>query len=394
MNLLEFQAKELLARAGIATPRGRVAGSADDAERVACRLGLSRFLVKAQVPAGGRAAADGIRFANTPTEVKQTAAALLGKRLVTAQTGAAGKLVQWVYVEEVVLDARHLYAAVLLDRSAGSLMLLLSGEGGEDIETRAEANPDLVTRIDVSRLDAAKRDEIEAAARRIGLDAATAASFAALAEDLVEAAFALDATLIEINPLALTADGRLIALDAKITIDDNALFRHADLAALRSASVIEDGDPQEVEAQRHQLNYMRLDGDIGVVVNGAGLALATIDLLSAAGGAPANFMDIRTTASTLDVAYGFELILSNPRTRAVLVNVHGGGMQKCDTIAEGIGIAMRRAARPVPIVVRFAGNNAQFALTRLKSYGVPFVEAEDMRDAADQAAAAAKGGGR
>ncbi|MEW5964005.1 MAG: ADP-forming succinate--CoA ligase subunit beta [Pseudomonadota bacterium] len=394
MNLLEFQAKELLARAGIATPRGRVAGSADDAERVACRLGLSRFLVKAQVPAGGRAAADGIRFANTPTEVKQTAAALLGKRLVTAQTGAAGKLVQWVYVEEVVLDARHLYAAVLLDRSAGSLMLLLSGEGGEDIETRAEANPDLVTRIDVSRLDAAKRDEIEAAARRTGLDAATAASFAALAEDLVEAAFALDATLIEINPLALTADGRLIALDAKITIDDNALFRHADLAALRSASVIEDGDPQEVEAQRHQLNYMRLDGDIGVVVNGAGLALATIDLLSAAGGAPANFMDIRTTASTLDVAYGFELILSNPRTRAVLVNVHGGGMQKCDTIAEGIGIAMRRAARPVPIVVRFAGNNAQFALTRLKSYGVPFVEAEDMRDAADQAAAAAKGGGR
>jgi succinyl-CoA synthetase beta subunit len=394
MNLLEFQAKELLARAGIATPRGRVAGSADDAERVACRLGLSRFLVKAQVPAGGRAAADGIRYANSPTEVKSTAAALLGKRLVTAQTGAAGKLVQWVYVEEVVLDARHLYVAVLLDRNAGSLVLLFSGEGGEDIEARAEANPDVVTRIDVSRLDAAKRDEIEAAARRIGLDAAAAAGFAALADDLVKAAFALDATLIEINPLALTADGRLIALDAKITVDDNALFRHADLSALRSASAVEDGDPQEVEAQRHQLNYMRLDGDIGVVVNGAGLALATIDLLSAAGGAPANFMDIRTTASTLDVAYGFELILSNPRTRAVLVNVHGGGMQKCDTIAEGIGIAMRRTARPLPIVVRFAGNNAQFALTRLKSYGVPFIEAEDMRDAADQVTAAAKGGAR
>lgn len=394
MNLLEFQAKELLARAGIATPRGRVAGSADDAERVACRLGLSRFLVKAQVPAGGRAAADGIRFANTPTEVKETAAALLGKRLVTAQTGAAGKLVQWVYVEEVVLDARHLYAAVLLDRNAGSLALLLSGEGGEDIERRAEANPELVTRIDVSRLDAGKRAEIEAAARRIGLEAAAASSLTALAEDLVGAAFALDATLIEINPLALTADGRLIALDAKITLDDNALFRHPDLAALGTASAVEDGDPQEVEAQRHQLNYMRLDGDIGVVVNGAGLALATIDLLAAAGGKPANFMDIRTTASTLDVAYGFELILSNPRTRAVLVNVHGGGMQKCDTIAEGIGIAMRRAARPVPIVVRFAGNNAQFALTRLKSYGVPFIEADDMREAADQAAAAARGGAR
>lgn len=394
MNLLEFQAKELLARAGVAIPRGRVAGSPDDAERVACRLGLSRFLVKAQVRAGGRMAANGIRYANTPTEVRDTAAELIGKNLVTAQTGKAGALVRWVYVEEVVLDARHLYMAVLLDRNTGGLALLLSSEGGEDIEQRAGVNPDLVARIDVSRMDADKGAEIRAAAHRIGLDDKAANDIAALAEDLVKAALALDATLIEINPLALLQDGRLIALDAKITIDDNALFRHPELAALGSASAVEDGDPQEIEAQRHQLNYMRLGGDIGVVVNGAGLALATIDLLAEAGGSAANFMDIRTTASTLDVAYGFELILTNPRTRAVLVNVHGGGMQKCDTIAEGIGIAMRRAARPLPIVVRFAGNNAQFALTRLRSYGVPFLEADDMHDAAESAVAAASKGGR
>lgn len=389
MNLLEFQAKELLSRAGVAIPRGRVAGSAEDAERVACRLGLSRYLVKAQLPAGGRMAADGIRYANDPGEVRQAAAALIGQRLVTAQTDKSGQLVRWVYLEEAVLDARHLYMAVMLDRAAGGLSLLLSGDGGEDIEARAEADAALVTRIDVSRLDATREEEIRATAARLGLDQAACGSIAQLARDLVDAAFALDATLIEINPLALLPDGRLIALDAKITIDDNALFRHPDLAALRSASAAEDGDPQEVEAQSHQLNYLRLDGDIGVVVNGAGLALATIDLLAEAGGAPANFMDIRTTASTLDVAYGFELILSNPRTRAVLVNVHGGGMQKCDTIAEGIGIAMRRVARPVPIVVRFAGNNAQFALTRLKGYGVPFIEADDMRDGADRAVAAA-----
>jgi len=394
MNLLEFQAKELLARSGVATPRGRVAGSPDDAERVACRLGLSRFLVKAQVPAGGRLAANGIRFANSPTEVRDTAAALIGKHLVTAQTAKGGDLVRWVYVEEVVLDAQHLYMAVLLDRNADGLVLLLSSEGGEDIEARAGANPDLVARVNVSNFNAEKREEVRSAAKRIGLDDNASQAIGALAEDLVKTAFLLDATLIEINPLALLPDGRLIALDAKMTLDDNALFRHPELAALRSASAVEDGDPQEVEAQRHQLNYMRLDGNVGVVVNGAGLALATIDLLAEAGGSAANFMDIRTTASTLDVAYGFELILSNPKVRAVLVNVHGGGMQKCDTIAEGIGIAMRRVARPLPVVVRFAGNNAQFALTRLRSYGVPFVEADDMRDAADRAAAAASRGSR
>ena len=191
----------------------------------------------------------------------------------------------------------------------------------------------------------------------------------------------LDATLVEINPLAMMADGRLVALDAKMTVDDNALIRHLALAALRAATQLEEGDPEALAADRHHLNYQRMDGDIGVCVNGAGLSLATLDMIVENGGRPANFMDIRTTASSLDVAYGFDLILANPKVRAVLVNVHGGGMQRCDTIAEGVGIALRRNGRHVPIVVRLAGNNADFARVRLSSYGISFDEGADMADA-------------
>lgn len=394
MNLLEFQAKELLSRYGVAIPRGRVAGAVDDAERVGVRLGFSRFLVKAQVHAGDRMAGGGIRFAANPTAVAAVAAGMLGKRLVTSQTGRQGQIVRWVYVEEQIPDARHLYVAVLLDAAAGGLVLMLSADGGDDIEERAATRPDLVTRVKLH--STAEGDgnalAIGDAVARLGLPARTTDKLVSLALALTRAAHELDATMIEINPLALTADGDLIALDAKIAIDDNALYRHPELAALHQASETEDGDLEALEAQRHQINYMRLDGDIGVVVNGAGLALATLDLLTEAGGKPANFMDIRTTASSLDIAYGFGLIVDNEAVRAILVNVHGGGMQRCDTVAEGMAIALRRSQRPLPMVIRFAGNNAEFAARRLADSGARFEVASNMWDAAETAVALARRG--
>lgn len=391
MNLLEFQAKELLSRYGVAIPRGRVAGAPDDAERVAVRLGLSRYLVKAQVHAGDRMATGGIKFATDPAKVRNIAAQMLEHRLRTSQTGPQGQLVRWVYIEEQIADAQHLYIAVLLDEEAGRLTLILSAEGGDDIEERAKTRPDLLIRVPI--LDDDDSDSISAAVAKLGLTDRASSALERLGRALITAVKELDAVMIEINPLALTANNGLIALDAKITIDDNALFRHPDLAALHRSSEAEDGNLEALEAQRHQINYVRLDGDIGIVANGAGLALATLDLIVEAGGRPANFMDVRTTASSLDVAHGIGLIATNERVRAILVNVHGGGMQRCDTIAEGITVALRRIDRQLPLIIRFAGNNADFAIQRLADSGARFEIATDMWDAAERAAAAATRGG-
>jgi succinyl-CoA synthetase beta subunit len=381
MNLYEFQAKELLARFGILVPRGRLAESSQDAERVASRLGFADHVVKAQIHAGDRARAGGVRFAATPDAVGRVAAELVGRPLVTPQTGAGGQRVRWVYIEERVAALRHLYAAVTLDRSAGRLVLLVGGAGGDDIEARAAREPGVVRRFPLILAAGGVEGDFEAAAGAMGLEGAAVGAAAGVLRAMVAAAVALDATQVEINPLALLADGRLVALDAKVTIDDNALFRHGDLARLREATIAEDGDPVELAADAHQLNYLRMDGDVGVVVNGAGLALATLDALVEAGAAPANFMDIRTTASSLDIAYGFGLILANPRVKRVLVNIHGGGMQRCDTVADGIGIAASRSAVRPRIVVRFAGNNAAFGLERLASCGIAFETAADIGDA-------------
>ena len=381
MQLLEFQAKELLSRFDIAIPRGRVADNADEALRIARRLGFSRFAIKAQVQAGERRAAGGIRFAASPDGVRATTELLVGQPLVTAQTGPAGERVRWVLIEEAVDAAQQLYVAVSLDRVRSELMLLASFAGGDDIEARAAADPELILREPIRLSGQQPEGDFAGLAKRMGLTGVLANSVAALMKNLARIAATLDATLVEINPLAMMADGRLVALDAKMTVDDNALIRHPALAALRAATQLEEGDPEALAADRHHLNYQRMDGDIGVCVNGAGLSLATLDMIVENGGRPANFMDIRTTASSLDVAYGFDLILANPKVRAVLVNVHGGGMQRCDTIAEGVGIAMRRNGRHVPIVVRLAGNNADFARVRLSSYGISFDEGADMADA-------------
>ena len=380
MKIHEFQAKHLLGRFDIPVPLGQVATTPAEAEGIARRLGCARYAVKSQVLAGDRGATGGIAFATTPAEVARTAAQLLGRRLVTSQTGPSGALVHQVYVEEAIDTAQQLYAAVTLE--AGRVVLLASASGGEDIETRAASDPAAVRRVPVKLAGGKPEADFEKLASAITGAPTLATSLAALLRNLALALVALDATLIEINPLAITPQGRLIALDAKMIIDDNALFRRPELAALRHANEAQDTDPAELEAQRYQLNYVGLDGNIGVAVNGAGLALATLDMIVDAGGRPANFMDIRTTASSLDIAHGFTLLLKNPRTKAILVNVHGGGMQRCDTIAEGLGVALRRGARSLPIVIHMAGNNADFARTVLANNGVNYIGVDDMAEAA------------
>ena len=390
MHMHEFQAKELLASHDIEIPRGRVTDSSADAERIARRFGCDRFVVKAQVLSGDRQSAGGVRFAATPEGVRQTADAMLGRVLVTPHTGPAGEKVRWVYVEEALDPVKMLYVAINLDRASGTLVMLASAAGGGDLEARTRHEPDIIKRITLTIGDGEATGDFEGLARSIGLTGETAGEAVRLFARLGRIAVRLDATLVEINPLALTDDGRLVALDAKATVDDNAMQRHPAFATMRSAFQMESGDPEELGADRHQLNYQRLDGDIGLVANGAGLALATLDMVADAGGKAANFMDIRTTASSLDVAYGLELLLSSPKVKVILVNVHGGGMQRCDTIAEAIGIAMRRAKAPKPLIVRMAGNNADFARTRLESSGIRFQEGVDMQDAVKQAVAIAR----
>jgi succinyl-CoA synthetase beta subunit len=388
MQLLEFQAKELLSRYDIASPRGRVGDNPEEAARIARRLGFSNFAVKAQVRENKRRAAGGVRFAASPEGVRATAALMLGQPLAVSG-GSRGELVKWVLVEEAVQPSAELYVAIALQRERGRLAALVSKAGGEDIEERAAADPDLVRSADIRIEGREVEADFAALAGGLGLEPGLSAELARIVQRLARAAVELDATLIEINPLAVMPDGRLVALDAKVAIDDNALVRHPALAALRAVTEIEEGDPETLAADRHHLNYQRMDGDIGLVANGAGLALATFDMIVEAGGRPANFMDIRTTSSSLDVAYGMELILANPNVRAVLVNVHGGGMQRCDTIAEGVGIAVHRNSRALPIVVRLAGNNAEFARVRLEASGVAFEDAADIEDAVRRVVAAA-----
>ncbi len=388
MNLYEFQAKELICRFGIEIPRGRVAGSAEDAERLARRLAFPRFAIKAQIHGGARGEAGGIRFAATPEEARAITGQLLAKPLVTSQTRPSGEKVRWVYVEEAFDIAQEIYAAVVVNRSLAELELLVSGQGGGDIEEKAAADPSVIVRFPLTATAAATSGDFLGAAEAIGLSGAIAQKAAGVFAGMARLAVELDATLVEINPLALTRDKRLVALDAKLTVDGNALFRHPALSALRAQIHVEEGDPKELAADRHHINYQKMDGNIGVVCNGAGLSLATLDMVIDAGGKPANFMDIRTTASSMDVAYGIEVVLENQNVRVLLINIHGGGMQRCDTVAEGVGVAMRRVRRAVPVIVRFAGNNADFARVRLKASGVAFIDARDLEHAMELVMAA------
>lgn len=389
MNLHEFQAKGLLARYGIASPGGAVAITPEQAEEIAEKLGTPMIAVKAQVHAGGRGKAGGVRLVTSPKAAGAAAREMLGRKLVTAQTGPDGRFVRRVFVEVGLQSRLDLHVAILIDRSTGEVMVLASPEGGDDLEARAQDSGARLERLGLGTGDEARLDAFAALAARLGLEGAPAEAFVGFVDGMRRAFVELDASLIEINPLAVTEDGELKAFDAKIVIDDNALFRHADLAALRDEDEI---DPVELQAQHHQLNYVRLDGDIGLVVNGAGLGLATLDMVRDAGGRPGNFMDIRTTATSMHVAYGFGLLMDNPAIRAILVNIHGGGMQPCDTIVEALGIAHRKTGRELPIVVRLAGNNADYARSLFKNFGLPIIETPDMWTAAQRAVAVARHG--
>lgn len=382
MLLHEFQAKKLIKGFGIASPMGDVAASVTEAREVAERLGCRRFAVKAQLLCGDRAERNAIRYASSAAEVGEQAAKLIGHRFETP--GGRGQVAQQVLVEEFVEADRELYVAMTVERSSGQIVLLASGRGGSGIEERAQSDPDLIVRSRV-RLEGRRAvGDFAKVAEQVSPDAGCAMSLTEILRNLASGFVASDATTIDINPLVLTRDRQLVAVDAKAVIDGNAMSRHPELVAMRLENERIDSDLKELEAQRYQINFLSLDGDIGVAVNGAGLALATHDMIVDAGGSPSNFMDIRTTARSLDIAHGFEMLLQNPATKAILVNVHGGGMQRCDTIAEGLGIALRRRPRKLPIVIRMAGNNAQFARTVLTNNGVQFYDAASMTQAVER----------
>lgn len=378
MNIHEYQAKAILADYAVPLPRGGVADSADTAVALAEETGGRRWVLKAQVLAGDRESAGGVRFASSAQAVRAAAEDLIGLRLVTAQTGPEGYMVRQVRVEEAVDHDRSIYVAVLVDRSSGHVALIGARGGGGDIEERAARDPGLIVKVEADPVKGFSLKALRAFATRLALEGRLAEAAAALFLKLYKAFVALDASLIEINPLALTPERALVALDVKMAFDDNALFRHPEIAVLRDPA---HGDPVELEAQRFEMNYVQLDGDIGVVINGAGLALASLDMLVDAGGRPANFMDIRPEASSRQIADGFSLVLANPKVKVVLVNVYGGGLLPCDTVAEGIAMALKRAGSKMPIVFRAAGSNSDLALGRLRNYGIAYTPAADMGEA-------------
>ena len=387
MDLHEFQAKAILAERGIPVPPGAVAWTPDEAAATAARIGGDTFAVKAQILAGGRGAAGGVRMAKSSAEVGEIAGAMLGTVLVTAQTSGGGRPVRRVYVEKGVTCRREIYVAVAIDRAAAANVLLASAEGGETIEENIARDPKALRRIAFTA-EAPAAVALKAFAAELGLEGPAAANAAKVLADLAQAFLDLDASLIEINPLCVAADGTLLALDVKMSVENSALFRQPAVAGLRDD---EDEDPVELEAQRYDLNFVRMDGDIGLVVNGAGLALATHDSLIDAGGRPANFMDIRTTATSLQIARGIGLLLGDPQVKAILINVHGGGMTRCDTIVEALQIARSRSGRSVPVVLRAAGQNADYARQMMADRRIPHELAATIGEAARRAVALAKG---
>ncbi len=388
MNLHEFQAKAILERRGIPVPVGQVAWTPDEAVAIAGELGGADFAIKAQIQAGGRGAAGGVRIARSVEAVRDIAARMLGSRLVTAQTAASGRGVRRVYVEQALKCAREIYVGVLIDRNAGRIALLGAARGGDDIEERLRREPEALHRLDFNGIEPPGDDALRHFAAALSLTEGLADQAVALLGALARAFVELDASLIEVNPLCVTSDGKLVALDVKMAVDDNALFRHPELQVLRDEDEI---DSLELEAQRHDLNFVRMDGDIGVVVNGAGLALATHDILIDAGGRPANFMDIRTTAMSQQIAKGIGMLLADPAVKAILVNVHGGGMTSCDTVVDAIQMAVRWSGRKTPIVFRAAGQNAEHATWMMSDRRIAHDVAADMSAAARRAVEIAKG---
>jgi succinyl-CoA synthetase beta subunit len=385
MNLHEYQSKELFAEFGIPVPRGIAATSAEQAENAARELGGELWVVKAQVHAGGRGKAGGVKLTRSPEEAGRFAAELLGRRLVTNQSGPDGLPVNVVYVEEGSSIARELYLSVLVDRDLGLVTFVASAAGGMNIEQVAAETPDQIVTVAVDPVAGVVAAQTAKLAAGLGLDGSQTGQLADLIARLYKLFIECDASLVEINPLIVTAGGDLLALDAKINIEDNSLFRQPRIAEMRDTS---QEDEMERDAAEHDLNYVSLDGDIACMVNGAGLAMATMDLIKLHGGAPANFLDVGGGATSDRVAEAFKLILSNENVTAILVNIFGG-IVRCDLIAEGVISAVREVGVTVPVVVRLEGTNVIRGRQLLASSGLDIIAADDLTDAARKVVAAA-----
>jgi succinyl-CoA synthetase beta subunit len=388
MNLHEYQAKDVFRSFGIPVPAGRVAGTPDEAVAVAQSLGGPVWVVKAQVHAGGRGKAGGVKVVRDLEAVRAAAAGMLGRRLVTAQTGAEGLPIDKVYVESGSQIAREVYLSLTLNRDKGRIALIASVAGGMDIEEVAAHTPEKIVSISVHPAAGLQPYQCRKLAFALGFAGPQIAAFQKIAVALYQLYVERDASLVEINPLIVTEAGDLMALDAKINIDDNALFRQVELAAMRDAA---QEDPMERRAAEHDLNYVSLDGNIACMVNGAGLAMATMDLIKLHGGKPANFLDVGGGATSERVTAAFELILSNPNVQAILVNIFGG-IVRCDLIAEGVINAVKHVGVKVPVVVRLEGTNAPQARAMLAKSGLTITPAADLTDAARKAVSLAKKG--
>jgi len=380
MKIHEYQAKEILKKFGVAVPKGRVAFTPEEAVEVAKEIGGNVWFVKAQIHAGGRGKAGGIKLARSYDEVYEHAKNMLGAKLVTYQTGPEGKIVKKVLVEQGLSIQKELYVGITLDRSTSRNVVMVSSEGGVEIEQIAAESPEKILKEYVDPKVGFMPYQARRLAFGLGLDGEAFKNAVKFLLALYKAYEETDASLAEINPLVLTTDGQVLALDAKMNFDDNALFRHPEIVEMRD---IDEEDPLEVEASKYNLNYIRLKGNVGCMVNGAGLAMATMDLIKLAGGEPANFLDVGGGAKAETVEQGFRIILSDPNVKAILINIFGG-IVRCDRVAQGVVEAARKVGVNVPVVVRLEGTNAEEGAKILKESGLNFIVANGFKDAAEK----------
>jgi len=387
MKIHEYQGKEILRKFGVATPRGVPCFSVDDAVKAAESLGGKVWVVKAQIHAGGRGKGGGVKVAKSLDEVKTHAGQILGMQLKTHQTGPEGQKVRRLLIEEGADIKAELYVGMVVDRVTQRVCLMASSEGGMDIEEVAAHTPEKIHKVFVDPVAGLTDAEADAVCRKIGIPEGSVAQGRAVLQGLYKAFWDTDASLAEINPLIVTGDGRVVALDAKMNFDSNALFRHEDIVAMRD---LDEEDPAEIEASKFDLSYISLDGNIGCLVNGAGLAMATMDTIKLFGAEPANFLDVGGGATTEKVTEAFKLMLANPKVKGILVNIFGGIM-RCDTIANGVVAAAKETHLSVPLVVRMRGTNEDLGKQILKESGLPIITASDMADAAQKIVAAVAG---
>jgi succinyl-CoA synthetase beta subunit len=378
MKIHEYQAKAILSHHGVPVPRGEETSNPAEVADIAKRLGTSVVVVKAQIHAGGRGKGGGVKLAKSPDEAERIARDMLGMTLITHQTGPEGRVVGRLLIEEGLQMTRELYVSVVLDRAAGKPVIMASSEGGMDIEEVAAKTPEKIARVYIEPGVGIVPFEARQIGFAIGLDGPQVNKFVKLASSLYEAFLATDATMIEINPLVVTAAGDLLALDAKMNFDDNALYKHPDIKDLRDLA---EEDPLEIEASKFSLNYIHLDGNIGCMVNGAGLAMATMDIIKLAGGEPANFLDVGGGANAEQIRNAFKILMSDKNVKAVLINIFGG-ILRCDVLAQGVIAAVKELGVPVPIVIRMEGTNVEEGKRLLKESGMNFATADSMGEAA------------